>query len=113
MALRYVFEEQRADQYEHDWLALVPSGHEYLEYVSDLGGIDPYKYDGTPQGVVTAVMSWLLTLSEAEERALPAAVCRNLSEFERRMSQLRTEFRDRTPPWKHRLEVASDIAASL
>ena len=42
MTLRYVFEEQRDERYEHDWLVLVPSGHEYLEYVSDLGGIDPY-----------------------------------------------------------------------
>ena len=113
MALRYVFEEQQASPYEHVWLALVPSGHEYREYVSDLGGIDPYEYDGTPEGVVTAVMSWLLTLSEAEEQARPAAACRNLSKLERRMAELRREFPGRNPPWKYRLEVATDIARSL
>lgn len=113
MTLRYVFEEQRDERYEHEWVVLVPEGHEYLEYVSDLGGIDPYLYDRTPEDLVTAVMLWLLTLPEAEERARPSAVCGNLSEFERRMSKLRTEFRDRTPPWKHRLEVATDIATSL
>ena len=26
---------------KHDWLAIVPSGHQYARFISDLGGFDP------------------------------------------------------------------------
>ena len=42
----------------HDWLLLVPAGHDYQHFVSDLAGYDPTPYDGTVETVVPAVMAW-------------------------------------------------------
>ena len=65
----------------HDWL-LVPAGHDYQRFVSDLAGYDPVPYDGTAETAVPAVMAWLTTRPDAiptsttpEDvlRALPAS----------------------------------------
>src|SRR5208282_5897927 len=31
----------------HDWLVLVPKGHPYRKYISDLAGYDPTEHDGS------------------------------------------------------------------
>lgn len=45
----------------HDWLVLVPAGHDYAAFVSDLAGYDLKPHDQTPPGVIRAIMSWLST----------------------------------------------------
>jgi hypothetical protein len=42
-----------------DMLILVPQGHQYVRFVSDLAGIDPAPHDGTPPMVLRRVMAWL------------------------------------------------------
>src|ERR1700683_816583 len=59
MARRFV------DVEEHDWLVLVPEGHKYLQFVSDLAAYDPAPYDGSVEGVVLPVMAWLATRKDA------------------------------------------------
>jgi hypothetical protein len=49
----------------HDWLVLVPQGHAYLRFISDLAAYDPATHDGSVPGVVVAVMAWLSTRREA------------------------------------------------
>jgi hypothetical protein len=67
----------------HDWLLLVPAGHDYQRFVSDLAGYDPVPHDGTVETIVPAVMAWLTTRPDAIPtpsspddvlRALPAFV---------------------------------------
>jgi hypothetical protein len=45
----------------HDWLALIPTGHQYQAFISDISGFDPGTHDGTVPGIVTTVMAWLAT----------------------------------------------------
>lgn len=51
MARRYVAEDQ------HDWLLLVPEGHVYLQFVSDMAGFDPVRYDSTAESLVPKLMA--------------------------------------------------------
>src|SRR5260370_582208 len=55
----------------HDWLSLVPKGHAYLRFVSDLAAYDPATHDGSVQGIVVAVMAWLATRKDAISRVTP------------------------------------------
>ena len=43
----------------HDWLVLVPLGHQYQAFISDIAGFDPRMHDGSVPGIVTTVMAWL------------------------------------------------------
>jgi hypothetical protein len=45
----------------HDWLVLVPVGHDYAAFVSDLAGYDLKPHDQTHPAVIRAIMSWLST----------------------------------------------------
>jgi len=46
------------DEASHDWLVLVPEGHEYLNFVSDLGAFDPQKHQGSKETVIPPVINW-------------------------------------------------------
>jgi hypothetical protein len=52
MALRFL-KSRVADQ--HDWLAMVPIGHQYSRYISDLAGFDPVTHDGSERGLIFAL----------------------------------------------------------
>ena len=65
----------------HDWLALVPPGHAYKRFISDLAGFDPSEYDGTTATVVPAVMSWLATRPDAVHTPTPREVLQVLPRF--------------------------------
>jgi hypothetical protein len=51
----------RRDAGRHDWVVLVPFGHQYQAFISDIAGFDPRMHDGSVQGIVTTVMAWLAT----------------------------------------------------
>lgn len=46
---------------EHDWLVIVPEGHNYTAFVSDLGGYDLPPADPVPGDVIAVVVPWLST----------------------------------------------------
>ncbi len=66
---------------EHDWLVLVPQGHAYLRFVSDLAAYDPATHDGSISSVVVAVMSWLATRKDAIPPVTPREVLELLPSF--------------------------------
>ena len=66
---------------DHDWLALVPQGHAYKRFLSDLAGYDPMEYDGSERSVVPVVMSWLATRRDAIQTPPPSEVLHALPAF--------------------------------
>ena len=93
----------------HDWLVLVPNGHCYRRFVSDLSGYDPTEHDGTVDSVVPAVMAWLATREDAIQTPTPAAVLTALPHFSVAISSLREAWRERVP-WSDVLLAAFDVA---
>jgi hypothetical protein len=78
----------------HDWLLLVPAGHDYQHFVSDLAGYDPTPYDGTVETVVPAVMAWLTTRPDAAPTATtPHELLRVLPTFAREVEVLHERWR--------------------
>lgn len=65
----------------HDWLVLVPKGHAYLRFISDLAAYDPSTHDGSTHGVVGAVTSWLATRRDAVPPVTPSEVLSKLPAF--------------------------------
>jgi hypothetical protein len=97
---------------EHDWLVLVPSGHIYARFVSDLTAYDPVTHDGSVPSVVVAVMSWLATRSDAMPTVTPKEVLALLPTF-----QIGREVLDDAwggfPPWADIIMVALDVARQI
>jgi hypothetical protein len=96
---------------KHDWLTLVPEGHQYQRFVSDLAGFDPARYDGTPSSVVPQVVSWLALRPEVENTLLPDQVLELLPAFDRRTHELRRRWHGE-PPWPKLVQIAVDLAQS-
>jgi len=97
---------------KHDWLPLVPEGHAYVGYISDLAGFDPLKHDQTIESLVSAVMSWLATRADAPETPAPSAVLDRLPAFEKRCESLSKQWNGRLP-WTHLLGAANEFAAHI
>jgi hypothetical protein len=72
---------RRGSKHRHDWLLLVPHDHPYRQFISDLAGYDPTEHDGTPGGIVPAVMSWLATRPDAVQCPTPREVLESLADF--------------------------------
>lgn len=91
----------------HDWLVLVPVGHSYLRFVSDLAGYDPRSHVETVESVVPPVMSWLLTRPDAvATRSInPRVVLAALPRFLSAKEQLVAEW-GREVPWQTLVEAA-------
>jgi hypothetical protein len=77
---------------EHDWLMLVPKGHSYAHFASDLAGYDAKQYDMTPNSVVPGVMSWLMTRPNATAGPTPKRVLETLPRFTAAKAQLNVEW---------------------
>jgi hypothetical protein len=99
----------RGKQQEHDWLALVPDGHVYKRFLSDLAGYDPMVYDGTVRTVVPVVMSWLATRQDAVQVPPPSEVLRALPEFAAARANLCTVWCD-VVPWTDLLVEGMNVA---
>lgn len=97
---------------DHDWLVLVPEGHAYMSFVSDLAGIDPKRHDATPGRVVRSVMSWLATqLDHALPNDLPLRVLHLLPEFDTVWNDSKTAWGEIR--WWSMVEEAQRIARKL
>lgn len=93
---------------QHDWLMLVPRGHTYKKFISDLAGFDPTEYDTNTETAVPAVMSWLATRPDAVETPTPYAVLKALPQFHEARSTLLKEWSGQEP-WTDLLMTAISI----
>ena len=94
IARRYT---QTDEAHRHDWLVLVPEGHEYRRFVSDLAGIDPKFHDGTVGSIVPKVMSWLKTRPDAVETPNPPEVLAALPNFAQSKAALAQTWNNDVP----------------
>jgi hypothetical protein len=78
MARRYT---KSSPKLRHDWLLLVPETHKYVQFLSDLAGYDPYRYDGNVTTLVPKIISWLATRPDAVETPTPRDVLAALPAF--------------------------------
>lgn len=97
---------------EHDWLVLVPNGHTYVRFVSDLAAYDPATHDGSVASIVVAVMSWLATRPEAIPPVTPKQVLDLLPTFQQRKKTLDDSWGG-FPPWADIIVAAIDVARQL
>ena len=97
---------------EHDWLVLVPQGHAYLRFISDLAAYDPVTHDRSIQGVVFAVMPWLSTRKEAVPSPTPRDVLATLPSFEAARQELNAAWGG-YPPWPDVITAAIETARAL
>ncbi len=97
---------------QHDWLLLVPEGHTYLKFVSDLAGFDPMRYDGKTGSIVPRVMSWLATRPDAVRTPTPKEVLSALPRFQAEKARLRQEW-GATIPWSDLVLAAIDISREM
>ncbi len=95
----------------HDWLAVVPEGHGYKKFVSDLSGFDPPGYGGEPDAMVPVVMAWLATRPDAVQTPKPSEVLAVLPVFQDALTKARAEWGGRLP-WTDVLVLAIEIASS-
>jgi hypothetical protein len=77
---------------DHDWMLLVPKGHSYQRFISDLAGYDAKPYEMTPESVIPAVMSWLATRPNAVPGPKPRQVIETLPKFTAAKEQLSIEW---------------------
>lgn len=95
MAAAFRFEREGSDR-PHHWLALVPEGHGYQQFISDLAGFDPARHDSSVPSIIRESSAWLRTLDDALETAPSAAdVLGAFSSFRDQVARLRTEALDK------------------
>jgi hypothetical protein len=109
MARRYLA-RRGADR--HDWLVMVPTGHPYGRFISDLAGFDPVTHNGSDRGLVVAVMTWLATRVDSAGTLSPQQVLKGLPEFRRELRRLRKTW-GQWPPWADVVLAAFKIAKQL
>jgi hypothetical protein len=95
----------------HDWLVLVPLGHQYQAFISDIAGFDPRMHDGSVQGIVTTVMAWLATRPDTVRTPTPRQVISVLPEFDAAMRTLRSTWGP-VPPWADIVLAGMNVARS-
>jgi hypothetical protein len=96
----------------HDWLLLVPEGHLYGRFISDLAGYDPLRHDGSPESVIPKVMLWLATRPSAVQTSTPQEVIAALPEFRRKKAELRAAWGD-SIPWADQVLAAIEISEKM
>jgi hypothetical protein len=106
MARRFMDEE------EHDWLLLVPQGHAFLRFVSDLAAYDPATHDGSIESVVLPVMTWLSTRKDAIPPTTPREVLSRLPLFQAKKKDLEAAWGGH-PPWSDIVLAAINVAKTL
>jgi hypothetical protein len=97
---------------QHDWAVLVPNNHEYLRFVSDLGGFDPLTHDNTVQMVVRAVTSWLAIRPDALPGITPKQVLDLLPMYEDEVLRLTEEWGETNLPWRELVTAAINVVTN-
>lgn len=108
MAYRYL---GRGKNDQHDWSVLVPQGHVYEKFVSDLAGFDLLRYDGTVETIVCQVVPWLATRSPTRPPS-PKMVLAALPAFKAEIEQLKEHWGPE-PLWADIVEAAVKTAPKL
>jgi len=108
MARRYT-RTKKADR--HDWLLLVPEGHAYVRFVSDLAGYDPVRHDGTVPSAARGVMGWLATRPDAVSAPTPQDALAALPAFISKKEELMRQWGDNVP-WADIVLAARDTVPS-
>ncbi|MDQ3814755.1 MAG: hypothetical protein M3347_12500 [Armatimonadota bacterium] len=109
MARRYMI---RKKSEQHDWLVMVPEGHHYLKFVSDLAAFDLKSHNGTPEAVIYRVISWLATRPDAIFPPTPKAVLDALPTFQAEKETLKANW-GTDIPWSLVIEAAAEAAPPL
>jgi hypothetical protein len=104
MALRY---RRAKKNQKHDWLVLVPDGHPYIRFVSDLAGFDPSAYDGTVASLVPKVMTWLATRPDAIQTPNAQDLLAALPDFIDTKDELKRQWGNEIP-WADIILAARD-----
>lgn len=104
MARRYM---QSDETQRHDWLLLVPQGHQYGRFISDLAGFDPKSHDGTVASIIPRIMSWLKTRPDAVETPNPPEVLTALAGFAQAKAAL-VQTWNNDVPWSDILLAAKE-----
>lgn len=81
----------------HDWLILVPKGHIYTKFASDLAGYDPSEHEGSVETIVPSIMAWLATREDAVRCPSPKAVLEVLPIFQSAREELCSEWHGHEP----------------
>jgi hypothetical protein len=106
MARRF---QVQGNELPHDWLLLVPDGHQYGKFISDLSGFDPMRHDGTPESVVPKLVFWLATRPAAEDILTPRQVLSRLPTFREKKAALQEEWGGQLP-WADLVLAAIEIS---
>ena len=91
---------------------MVPAGHQYARYISDLAGFDAVTHDSTERGLIIALMTWLATRVDAVGTLSPQQVLNGLPRFSREMRSLRKTW-GQWPPWGDVVLAALKVAKQL
>jgi hypothetical protein len=94
---------------------LVPLGHQYNEFVSDLAGFDPEHHDSTARTVTKAVVKWLSTRVDApdvNETLDPSRILAALIDFEEEFALLNHAWHG-SVPWPKLLNCAHEHSKQL
>ncbi len=97
---------------QQDWMVLVPENHQYVKFISDLGGFDLQRYDGQAKTVVPKVMLWLATRPDAVHVPAPLTVIEALPQFQAAKNQLIEKWQGDIP-WADLVHAANAIALEL
>ena len=97
----------RSDLERHDWFVLVPAGHRYLRFVSDLGAFDPAIHENSVESVIPKLMAWLASRPGAIRTPSPQQVLTELPRFQERRYGLGVDWRGEAP-WRLVLEAANE-----
>ncbi len=92
----------------HDWLILVPQGHGYLQFASDLGGFDLKTHNGSVEQVVRRIIGWLATRKDAVWIPDPEQVIEALPNFQQRKAALLQQWGEQDVPWADIILAARD-----
>jgi hypothetical protein len=90
----------------HNWLVLVPQGHQHQRFISDLAGFDLRAHESTVKSMISEVCIWLSGLPDFARRAPSALnVFRSFPNFNREIRRLR-KLSMRNPTWADIVDAA-------
>lgn len=96
-------------EFGHDWLVLVPEGHRYERFISDLAGYDPAVHNESAESVFFKVTAWLATRPGVSVPATPLEMVSALPAFSEARQELERQWGG-AAPWPELVLAATRIA---